>query len=682
MNSIGRLIPYIWPYRQRLILSTLLGVFVALLWGANLSAAFPVVKLLLERESLHEYVAKNVEDAKGDSHALSTKLLDLEKKISEYPREAKTKATQNKLLSDLIRDRKRTEDKLTDATNNQSRLEFIESSIMPWVPRDMFETFTIIFGMLLIATAVKGVFIFMQDYIVFSVVELVVMNIRKKCFRKVMKLDLQTINRGGTADLMSRFTYDTSLLSDGIKLFGGRLVREPLKAIVCFVFALYINWQLTLMGMVFVPVLGLAFYRYGKMIKKASQRMMESMSKLYKILEETFDSLKAVTAFNRSAKHRSVFHHESKSFYKKAMKLNMVDALTKPTTEFLGMCAVFAAMLPGAFLVIRGETHIWGIRMASEPMDPASLALLYTALAGLLDPCRKLSGIYARLKRSNAAIDRIFELIDMKASITDPKEPIHLARHHESIEFKNIRFTYDTDDNTISRGPVLNDISLTVKAGEVMALVGSNGSGKSTLLGLLPRFFDADQGEIFIDGVSNKDLSLENLRKQVGIVTQETILFDESIAENIAYGKAGATSKEIEDAARKAHVLDFIDEFPDGLNTRVGSKGKELSGGQRQRIALARVMLRDPAILILDEATSAIDSQSEYLIHEALIEFSKDRTTFVITHNMSQSMQTFVSEIVVMDAGKIIAQGTHEKLISNCPEYERFYHAPTRKLAG
>ena len=512
-----------------------------------------------------------------------------------------------------------------------------------------------------------------------SIVELIVMSVRKQCFRKALLLDYQSLSADGTADLMSRFTYDMQMMSTGLSLLGGRLVREPLKAITCIIFALYVNWRLTLMSMIFVPLLGLVFYHYGRMLKRASRKMMESMSRIYKVLEETFDGLKIVIAFDGAARHRRQFHREHKTYYRKAMRVVQIDALTKPTTELLGMLAIFVAMLPGAYLVLRGKTEIWGVRLCDSPLDIGQLSLLYAMLAGVLDPCRKLSSIYSRLKRSTAAIDRVFALMDRQPTVTDPAQPLALPRHAESIEFHDVTFQYPTREITSTRRATLDDINLTIAAGEVVAFVGENGCGKSTLVNLLPRFFDPQRGEVRIDGTPVAEVKLRDLRRQIGFVTQETILFDDTIFENIRYGKPDATPEEIEAAATRAHVTSFVRNLPEGFETRVGEKGRELSGGQRQRVTLARAILRDPSIMILDEATSAVDAESEALIHQALQEFIPGRTVLMVTHTMSASIRNLITRIVVMNDGLIVATGTHDELLQKCPQYQRLFEARSQQ---
>ncbi|MCA9079699.1 MAG: ABC transporter ATP-binding protein [Planctomycetaceae bacterium] len=677
MESFAKLFPYIWPYRQRILLSTLLGLIVAALWGANLSVAFPVVKILLERKDLHTYVDDTLTEAAAEEKSIVAYMGELEKRIAET--EAVGVQRDQELLVALMGDRIKQADRLEARRWTLYQYRWLQCYLMPWVPNNDFQAFTWIIVVLTVATAVKGVFIFVQDVLIGHVAESVVMGVRKDMLSKVLQLDYQTLSREGTPGLMSRFTFDSEQLSQGISLLGGRLIREPLKCIACMVFALWINWRLTLLSLLFIPLLGLFLASFGKMLKRASRRMMESMSQIYKVLEETFEGLKVVIAFNAQGRHREEFDREYQRYFAKAMKVVRIDAAAKPSLELLGLIAMFLAMVPGAYLVLRGKTHIWGMRMTNEAISPAELSMLYAMLVGMLDPCRKLSSGFSRLKRAAAAIDRIDAMMNRQSAIQDPAEPKTLKRHNSEIEFRDISFQYQSRIQGMQRGLVLDHVSLKVRAGEVIAIVGQNGCGKSTLVNLLPRYYDPEIGDVLVDGTSIRDVRLQELRDQISVVTQETILFDQSIRENIRYGRPTASDAELEAAVEQAHLLPILEKMPQGLETVIGEKGKELSGGQRQRIALARAILRNPSILILDEATSATDAESETLIHETLRDFVKGRTTFLISHTMSKSLLDVVTRIVVMENGKIVGTGTHEQMLATCPLYDRLYNAPSRQ---
>jgi len=680
VDSFYRLFPYVWPYRRSLFASIVLGMVVAALWGTNLTVAFPVVKILLERKNLHDYVAETIEAADIEEKNKSTKLSVIDTRIAEM--DANDLPPTDPEYVENLGNRLKYQDQIASAQRTHYQFRWIQAYILPVVPRNEFQTFAWLLILLLIATAIKGCFIFVQEYLVGRVAESTVMGVRKEMLNHVLKLDYQSLSAEGPSGLMSRFTYDAEQLSQGITLLGGRLIREPLKCVACMVLALAINWRLTLLSLFFAPLLALFLGKFGKMLKRASRRMMESMSQIYKVLEETFSGLKVVIGYDNAKHHEKQFDSQYQSYFKKAMKVVKIDAGAKPLLELLGLMAMFVALIPGAYLVLRGKTDIWGIQLSANVMSPAELSVLYALLAGMLDPCRKLSSAFSRLKRASAAIDRIFTMIDQKSTITDPEKTIEAKRHAESIEFRDVSFSYASRDETMQRGLVLEHVDLKVNAGEVVAIVGQNGCGKSTLVNLLPRFFDPVSGDVLVDKTPIRSMTLSDLRQQVGIVTQDTVLFDDTVAGNIQYGTETATRQQIEEAARKAHILPLIESLPQGFDTVLGDKGKDLSGGQRQRIALARVILRDPAILILDEATSAADAESESLIHESLKEFVKGRTTFMISHTISQSLLDFITRIVVMENGKIVGTGSHEQLLESCPLYHRLYNSKSRVLSS
>lgn len=639
-----------------------------MLWGATLSVSFPVVKVLLQDETLAGHIRKQILDCEQN-------ILRAELELKEYEERLQRAADETEKVS-LLRKKARAESRMTSASQKLAAFRWIEVFVVPRLPGDRFRMFTLILVLLLVLTLMKLVCMFAEEVLVGSVVQLTVMRVRKECFRRVLALDYQTLKMQGTSELMSRFTYDVEALGSGLALLGGKLIREPLKALACVCLAFWVNWQLMLLSVLFVPVAAVAFHRIGKMLKKASQKSMESVARIYKVLEETFESVKIVIAFDGGRRHRQHHHRESKIYYLKSMKIAMADALTNPTTELLGMSAVVLALLPGAYLVLRETTSIWEIPLASGPMDMADLSLMYALLVGVLDPVRKLSSVFSKLKRAGVAADRVFELIDMKTLVVEPSEPEELPRTVQVVEFHDVGFKYQSKGH--ARPTVLDNINLKFTKGEVIAVVGENGSGKSTLLNLLPRFFDPDRGSVLVDDIDIRDCHLADLRSHIGIVTQETFLFDDSIYENIRYGNCNAGRAAVENAADQAFVTQFLDQMPERLATRVGEKGASLSGGQRQRIALARAILRDPGILILDEATSAIDALSERLIHQTLETFVRDRLTFIITHSISDSILRLITRIIVLERGRVIASGKHPELLENCAAYRRLYQAQVR----
>lgn len=679
VDNFKRLFPFLYPHRRQLIISLVCGIVVAALWGANLTVAYPIVQVLFEKKSLVEYADEKLATSSQEMERHRHNLELIQAQIAGLEREGLP--LNHPRVVEAYKDKVHEQDDLNQAANKHQGTLWLQCYVLPYIPADKFQTLMFILGLLLFATALKCIFLYFQEVLVNGVAEQVIIDIRKQMLSQTLKNDYQSLSHEGTAGLMSRFTYDTEQLSTTITLFAGKLIREPLKCIACMIGALVINWRLTLLSLLFVPLLGLTIHQFGSHLKKACRRMMESMSRIYKVLEETFDGVKVILAFNTGDRHRKLFDDQCRESYRTSMKVVKLDALTRPSLELLGLGAMFIALMPGAYLVLRERTDIWGIKLAADVMGPATLGTLYAMLAGMLDPCRKMSTSFSRVKRANAAIDRIFDVIDGTSKIPETTEPAPFPAPIESIAFQNVTFRYTPKNGQPQRECVLDGLSLKVNAGEVVAIVGGNGCGKSTLLNLLLRLYEPQAGDIRINETSLRDLRTEDLRKQIGLVAQDTVLFDDTILENIRYGSPDATRADVEEAARLAHVLPIVERFPAGFDTRVGEKGKDLSGGQRQRIALARAIIRNPSILVLDEPTSAIDAESETLIHATLRDFVKGRTVFLVTHSMSESLLGFVTRVVVLASGQVVADGNHASLMETSPLYRRLFETPSRAPA-
>ena len=558
-----------------------------------------------------------------------------------------------------------------------NRYKIVQPYINRYLPNESFKTLLLLMGLVMIGVALKGLFTFLQETLVASVMQLTLFDIRNVFFRRTINLDLASFSSQGSSELMARFTNDMDSFGQGLNTLMSKVIREPLRFASCLGGALWFNWRLTCLTLILVPISGVTTYRVGKIMKRAVRRSLESMSTIYKILQESFQGIKVIKAFSTERVERRRFFGETKNLYRKSVRVAMIDAMSDPVLEMLTLSTVVIALLAGSYLVLHHTIYLnlgfFRLQLAAEPMAIQDLLTLYTMLAAAADPIRKLANVHSKIQRAAAAADRICALMDRRPKVSENKRAPQLPRHRHSIELEDVTFGYAPGS------PVLHGINLSVRQGESIVLVGPNGCGKTTLMNLIPRFWEVDSGAIRIDGQDIRDVQLRSLRTQIGMVIQETILFQDTIANNIAYGVPHAGRAAIERAAERAYAHQFITALPHGYNTLIGERGYGLSGGQRQRIALARAMLRDPSILILDEATSAVDIQDEVLIRKAIEEFAKTRTTFVISHSLA-SIQV-ADRIVLLDAGKIEAIGTDFELKRNSALYRRLheihYHRDT-----
>jgi len=457
------------------------------------------------------------------------------------------------------------------------------------------------------------------------------------------------------------------------RVFGQALL-EPLKMIVCLAIAAWISWQLLLLTVIIAPLAGYTIHWLGKALKRTHKQAMQELSLIFETLGETLSGMKLIKAFTMEAGEQQKFQESSRKLYRRQMKIVTYNSLVSPLTEALGLGMVLIASLLGGYLVLGQNTHVFGIKISNVQLTHGMMGLFFAMLAGMADPARRLANEFGYIQNGAAAADRVYEVLDMQPKITDPPHPQPLPPLSKAIAFEDVEFYYHPDKQ------VLQGIRLEVRAGEKLAIVGPNGCGKTTLVQLLPRLYDPIKGRITFDGVDIRDVRLRDLRLRFGMVTQETLLFNDTVANNIAYGDPTASRATIEAAARKAHAHTFITEkLPNGYDSVVGPTGSRLSGGQRQRIALARAILRNPEVLILDEATSQIDVESEQLIHNVLEEFTRNRTTLLITHRPSTI--ALADRVVVMDMGQIIDVGTPNELAGRCELYCRLCLAGYRESA-
>ncbi|MCE9532856.1 MAG: ABC transporter ATP-binding protein/permease [Planctomycetes bacterium] len=673
MKNFLRALKYSLAYRRRLIASLICAMMAAAFWGLNFTAVYPVLKILGNNLTLQEWVDQKIDatqkELAGHSDDLATKKERL--KVVEGWGDGRPREREEHKVSGEIA---RVESKLDSSATRLWRYQQAKNYVIRHLPQDRFETFAFLMMLVVVGVAFKGIFEFFQEYLVGSVMCNTLYDIRNRFFRNAIHQDMRQFQENGSAEMMARFTNDMEVMGNGMKILYGRVIAEPLRAFACVAIACWISWQLTLMFLILVPAALYIMTKASRMMKRATRRVLERMSSIYKILQETFRGLRVVKAFTMEPYERRRFNRATKDYRDRSMRMVTIDAFAGPVVELFGVVAVSLAILAGAYLVLNQQTHLFGLQMCSTPIEPETLIQLYALLGGMADPVRKLSSVYTKLQSSAAAADRIFAYMDKTPQVQANSDGPRIQRHCESIEFRNICFSYQKGST------ILENISLKVRARETIAIIGPNGCGKTTLLNLLPRFFDPDHGSIVIDGVDIRIAHLRSLRKQIGIVTQDAVIFEDTIRQNIAYGHHGASNEMIEAAARKAFAHEFIVTFPNGYDTMLGEIGRELSGGEKQRIALARAILRDPTILILDEFTSQIDPLSESLINEAMKEFKQGRTTFMITHKMHTL--ALADRIVVLNAGHIEAIGTHTELLGSSALYRELQEALLQRRAA
>jgi ATP-binding cassette subfamily B protein/subfamily B ATP-binding cassette protein MsbA len=672
MKHFLRALRFAWPYRARLIVSIVCALFAAAFWSLNFTAIYPILRIFGDGENLQTWVAKAIQNVKQkDIPPLEEKLEKLRQAVKELEKNQdpieKAKG-ERRLAGEMAA----AEGQLKSAQDLLFRLHIAKKFIDGYCPNGRFETLKLLLGLVVLAVILRGIFEFWQESLVGAVVNHSLFDLRNRFFRRALHLDVQHFGETGTHEIMTRLTNDIDTLGNGMRTTFGKVIAEPLKAIACILVAAWINWPLTLVCLILVPFALIVLTRFGRMMKRATRRMLEGMSSIYRIMLEVFVGIRIVKAFAREPRERSRFHKATRDYFRRAMWVVNLDALTSPIVEVMTIIAVAMIFLLGAYMVLKKPTDIFGFPIADQPLEPETLLQLYALLAAAADPIRRLSNVYTRIQSGWAAADRIFKYMDQEPRIcSSPDAPV-LDRHHVDIEFRNVCFSY-------SPGQVLLEgIDLHIKYGEIVALVGKNGCGKSSLLNLLPRFYDPDHGSIFIDGHDIRALNLRSLRKQIALVTQDNFLFDDTVYNNIAYARPNAKREEVEAAARKAQAHDFIvGELEKGYDSMVGVGGQKLSGGQRQRVCLARAFLADPSILILDEFTSQNDPEAEVFLHRNLQEFREGRTIFLITHRL-QSLDV-ADRIVVLDEGRVASCGTHAELMRTCPIFQRLHEVQQQR---
>jgi len=498
----------------------------------------------------------------------------------------------------------------------------------------------------------KGLFDYGQTYLMNYVGLRIVANMREKLYNHIQNLSLSFFTQTPTGVLISRITNDVNLIQGSVSNALTGLIKDTFTILALTGVVFYRNWKLAIIACLIFPLAIIPIKEFGKRLRKFSRKSQQRMGSLTSFLHETIIGNRIVKAFNMEDYEKQRFAQENEKFFKTVLKRVKIRAISHPMMELLGGLGVAAIIWVGGYSVIRGES------------TPGTFFSFLTALLMLYAPIRDLSKVNLEVQEGIAAAIRVFELLDTQPEIKEEKDAIPLPPISKGIEFRKVSFKYDNED-------VLKDISFYVNVGEVIAIVGTSGAGKTSLVNLLPRFYDVEEGEILIDGIDIRKVTLKSLRDQIGLVTQQTILFNDTVRNNIAYGSPNRSDEEVIEAAKAANAHEFIKRLPNGYDTIIGEQGVRLSGGERQRISIARALLKNPPILILDEATSSLDSESEKEVQNALGRLMQGRTVFVIAHRLSTIRNAH--RIIVLSEGKIVEEGTHDELINLNGEYRRLY---------
>ncbi len=507
---------------------------------------------------------------------------------------------------------------------------------------------------LLGVTILKAMFSYGQSYLMGYVGQWLIADVRQQLFIHIVRLPIRFHDANSSGRLMARVISDVNEMANAIPSVLKDMFQQGLTFLVLISVAFYRNWELASVVLVLLPLSSYVLVRVGKRIRKLSTRGQESIGSMASVLKEAFAGIKIVKAYGQEDKESERFSLMNRAYRRVQVKSSQASAISSPMLEIIGACGVAFIIWYGGGLVIDGE-------MKSGEFF-SFLAALFMAYA----PIRKMSGANVGIQRALAGGKRVFSVLDLDSELAKDEGKLTLPPISQQLNFSNVSFSYEGANE-----PSLDRVNLTVRVGEVVALVGASGSGKTTLVNLVPRFYRPSEGQVTIDGMDIRLVDRSSLRRQIGIVSQETVLFDDLIRNNIAYGRPDATEEQIIEAARAAYAWEFIERLPHGLDTFVGENGLKLSGGQRQRLAIARAILRDPPILILDEATSALDSESEKLVQQALANLMKGRTTLVIAHRLSTVQHA--DRLVVMQRGHIEEMGTHAELLQKGGVYTRLY---------
>ena len=501
---------------------------------------------------------------------------------------------------------------------------------------------------------IKGVAGYGQNYLLYYIAQQVVLKLRNELYEKLISLSHDFYAKNSTARLMARVTNDVAALQNALFRVPPSIIRDGLTVVVMVGVLFYLNWKFALISVVIFPIAAIPLAQFSSKMRHASREGQKQMGEIYASLQETLSGISVIKAYMQEKAEIERFKAENDKFYFTQQRFIRVDARSSPIMEFIGSLAVAFVLWYGGKDVING---VW---------TSGSFVAFLTAAFSLYQPLKNFSQTNSLIQLAYAGTERIFEILDEEPTIKDPENAKELVSFTGDINFRGLSFHYPEKMN------VLADINLNIKKGEIIAVVGPSGSGKTTLANLLLRFYDPQQGGVFVDNVDIREYSLSSLRSQIGVVPQETILFNETVRFNILYGRKDASDDDLLAASKAANAHQFISRMPKGFDTMIGERGVRISGGERQRLAIARAILKNPPILVLDEATSSLDAESERLVQEAIENLMVNRTVIMIAHRLATVKKA--DGIIVLDKGRIVEQGSHEKLLSEEGVYSRLHN--------
>ena len=704
MKNFRILLKYVWPYRGRIIGGILAAVGVSLLYSVSIGMLMPILQVLTSNEGLTGWVNRS-----SVEHRAGVDFVPLDAPVREKPTTQPTgepwvvRTAAEESPAYLVGVRKydrlmrvddqdvhdneplKTMTKLADLPtgaavaltflNNKDQAHTLRVTMaaLPWYrqfirdivlllphgegeldrKRDRLWSLFYILMVVLVLTVGRNILRYVNETLIEGTGIQATMDMRCDMYHKLTSLPMSYFGKNGVTDAISRVVQDTVQMRTGYVTLFGKSIQEPLKAVALVVGAILIEWQVVAAAAVGAPISYLVVRVFGKKMRKAAKKALVSSSRMMSILEETLFGLRVVKAYTMEGYERRRYFRAYRSLLKEELRMRRSDAAIGPLQEVIGFVGLTAAIMLAANFVLDGSLSF--VKLVAQ------LGLL----AAMSDSMRRMGNVNNRLQQADAAGERILKTLN-----TEP-EPAgrgltEAGPLRSELKFENIEFRYpDTE------APVLAGVSLTARAGQVVAVVGPNGSGKTTLLSLLPRFYDADAGRILWDGRDIREMSLRSLRQQIGLVTQDAVVFVDTVEANIRYGNKHISRDQVVAAARQAFADEFISQLPQGYDTVLGEHGTSLSGGQRQRLALARAILRNPSVLVLDEAMSQVDAESEAKIQQALTRFLVGRTAFVIAHRFSTVRSA--DQIVVLEAGRVAGIGRHEQLMTTCPLYRTLY---------